>query len=107
MNGLQPQHEGHRTLMIALFGGLGEPPEWRDQAACKDTDPRLFFSYSKEQEAAEICAACPVLHTCRADQLDWEARGAGNNRYRAAGVVGGLTGRERQLLHAPPGRQAS
>jgi hypothetical protein len=43
---------------------------WRDQAACRDEDPELFFPMPSDaagqQEAAAVCARCPVRVECRA-----------------------------------------
>ncbi|WP_184695540.1 WhiB family transcriptional regulator [Saccharothrix tamanrassetensis] len=89
--------------MLALFGSSGQPPAWRDQAACKGQDPERFFrpSHHGQQDAATVCAGCPVLDRCREDQIGWEARGPAARRYRPTGVVGGLTGRERHAVHYP------
>ncbi|OSY50444.1 Transcriptional regulator WhiB1 [Streptomyces fradiae ATCC 10745 = DSM 40063] len=71
-------------------------PDWREQGACRDEDPDLFFPIGKSApalaqaaEAKAICARCPVLETCR----DW----ALDTRLEE-GVAGGMTSHER-LLH--------
>lgn len=39
--------------------------DWRDQAACKDADPELFFPRTEVlAEAEAICESCPVRMDC-------------------------------------------
>ena len=47
---------------------------WQDRAACKDSDPELFFAsdgetldarLAREARAEAICATCPVTAACR------------------------------------------
>jgi WhiB family redox-sensing transcriptional regulator len=47
---------------------------WRDQAACLDEDPELFFpvgstgpALEQTERAKAVCADCPVRAAC----LDW------------------------------------
>lgn len=70
---------------------------WRAHAACRGTDPLLFFPASTTDATAvadvdrakSICAACPVRAAC----LDWAlATGARN------AVLGGTTWGERRAL---------
>ncbi|MCO1577660.1 WhiB family transcriptional regulator [Crossiella sp. SN42] len=93
-------HFGYKTLMLALFPG-GRPPQWRDQAACRGTDPETFTLVQHMGRAKELCSICPVLAACRADQLAWE-QGRAPSRDRPIGVVGGMTGPERRAVHYPP-----
>jgi hypothetical protein len=44
-------------------------PDWRHQAACKNTDPEMWHDHRAPQPAT-ICATCPVIAQCRADTLD-------------------------------------
>lgn len=64
--------------------------DWRDQAACLDEDPELFFPQPKdedgEQAAKAVCAGCQVTATCLAFALEKRADW---------GVFGGLNGDER------------
>ncbi|TDX84957.1 WhiB family transcriptional regulator [Amycolatopsis arida] len=66
---------------------------WRDKAACRDTDPELFFAFADtadERTAKAICwGHCPVRESC----LE-EALAAGID----AGIWGGLTEDERRGL---------
>jgi WhiB family redox-sensing transcriptional regulator len=71
-------------------------PDWRDQAACRDADPELFFpdddrsARARVKTAKLICRGCPVSATC----LSW-ALASGQQ----AGIWGGLTEDQRHRLH--------
>jgi len=72
---------------------------WREEAACRDADPDLFFplgpaglGLARVQEAKRICRACPVQASCLAWALD---QGVGS------GVWGGTTEDERRVLRRP------
>jgi WhiB family redox-sensing transcriptional regulator len=69
---------------------------WRDDAACLDADPDLFFPVGTTgpvldqiDEAKRICRACPVRKQCLAWALDLDA---------AAGIWGGTTDDERRAI---------
>ena len=69
---------------------------WRDDAACGDSDPELFFpdgdtvSMRLQVKAAKaICRGCPVSATC----LSWAL--ASGQEF---GIWGGLTEDERRRL---------
>ncbi|ROT29683.1 WhiB family transcriptional regulator [Micromonospora sp. HM5-17] len=71
--------------------------DWRHRAACRDTDPELFFPISDTSSVADaairICrTACPVRQEC----LTWAL-----NNGEQHGVWGGLTEgqRRRAQLH--------
>jgi WhiB family transcriptional regulator, redox-sensing transcriptional regulator len=71
-------------------------PDWRDDAACQDIDPELFFpdydarsARTQVKTAKLICRGCPVKVTC----LNW-ALASGQE----AGIWGGLTEGERRGL---------
>lgn len=74
----------NRNLPIA-------PPDWRDLAACAETDPEVFFPDKGQpgRDAKRICASCPVAVPCLESAL------ATGERH---GVWGGLSGRERREL---------
>ncbi|GAA4820939.1 hypothetical protein GCM10023201_03100 [Actinomycetospora corticicola] len=67
--------------------------DWRTSAACRDTDPELFFpaantgpAWAAQVAAAKaVCRRCPVIEQCRTFAVD-------GLRY---GVAGGLTEQER------------
>jgi WhiB family redox-sensing transcriptional regulator len=70
--------------------------DWRNDAACKDEDPDLFFpigttgvAIDQVDEAKRVCARCPVQEPCLEFAL------ASN---QDAGVWGGLTEDERRTL---------
>lgn len=70
--------------------------DWRENAACRDEDPELFFPVTEMgpgarqvTEAKSVCARCPV----RGDCLDYAVDNALDH-----GVFGGLTDRERRQL---------
>ena len=69
---------------------------WRARAACRGTDPELFFPIGRDDvdrpeidAAKEICAGCPVLDDC----LDYALA-----THQPDGIWGGLTTSERQRL---------
>jgi WhiB family redox-sensing transcriptional regulator len=71
---------------------------WRDNAACREADPEIFFpvygsgrSTSATDEAKSICSTCPVHIACRDFALD-----AGEDH----GVWGGLSIHERRKARA-------
>jgi len=75
---------------------------WRDEAACKDADPEIFFeeprgkAREQQYEAAKaICATCPVVAECLAESL----RDISTYAY---GVWGGTSPSERQQIAPPP-----
>lgn len=63
---------------------------WRDEAACWDTDPAVFFDYRRHDEAKAICAGCPVTAEC----LDYALSMAGITQD-GSGVWGGTTAEDR------------
>lgn len=83
-------HAGAAVLSFAL------PPEWVRDAACRDSDPDLFFPISETGPGARqvaaakaVCAACPVAARC----LGWAA-----DTGQADGIWGGHTPAERAVL---------
>lgn len=76
---------------------------WRDDAACQDADPDLFFPIGTTgptlyqiDEAKRICLACPVRERCLAWALEVGA---------ASGIWGGTTEDERRALRRQAGRR--
>jgi WhiB family transcriptional regulator, redox-sensing transcriptional regulator len=72
---------------------------WRDDAACRDADPDLFFpigttgpALRQIGEAKQVCRTCPAQTQCLAWALD--------NRV-IDGVWGGTTGEERRAMQCP------
>lgn len=69
---------------------------WRDRAACRHSDPDLFFPSGTTGAALEeiraakaLCAACPVQQQCLAFALETN---------QDAGVWGGASEEERREL---------
>lgn len=40
--------------------------EWRDQAACKSSDPEMFYDRDRAAEAIAVCGTCDVIAECKA-----------------------------------------
>lgn len=77
--------------------------DWRDDAACRDHDPDLFFpigstgpAVEQADEAKQVCSGCDVREQC----LEYAM--ASN---QDAGVWGGLTEDERRSLKRQRQRQ--
>jgi WhiB family redox-sensing transcriptional regulator len=72
---------------------LPRPNQWRTHAACRETDPEVFFPDPTDlltiAQATIICAACPVRQVCADDAL---------TRREKHGVWGGLTESQRHNL---------
>ncbi|MGP3979842.1 WhiB family transcriptional regulator [Streptomyces sp. KR80] len=69
---------------------------WRQDAACRNADPELFFPIGNSgpaavqvQQAKALCRRCPVTDQC----LDWALE---NNQE--SGIWGGLEEEERRAL---------
>ena len=70
--------------------------DWRDSAACRDTDPDLFFPVGVTGPAVEqIAAAKAVCSTCAVQARCLEFAIATNQEY---GVWGGTSEEERRVL---------
>lgn len=69
--------------------------EWPSQGACRGEDPdALFVQGAAQQQAKQVCMACPVRSECLAHALDTRTE---------FGVWGGQTERERrQILREHP-----
>nr|WP_079767805.1 WhiB family transcriptional regulator [Mycobacteroides abscessus] len=68
---------------------------WRAEALCRAVDPELFFHPEgergvarrvRQQRARRVCAACPVMETCRQFAI---------NSRQLHGIWGGLSETER------------
>jgi WhiB family redox-sensing transcriptional regulator len=80
------------------------PTGWRDVAACRDTDPDLFFppgttgpALRDLGEAKRICRACPARARCLSWALDHGV---------TDGVWGGTTADERRVIRRLSARVA-
>lgn len=67
---------------------MSTDPAWRDRAACRGTNPALFYDPHPAaiDSAKTVCAGCPVRHACAAHAL------AVGEEF---GVWGGLAAEER------------
>jgi WhiB family redox-sensing transcriptional regulator len=67
---------------------MSTDPTWRDRAACRGTNPALFYDPHPAaiDVAKSVCAGCPVRHACAAHAL------AVGEEF---GVWGGLAAEER------------
>lgn len=70
--------------------------EWRHDAACRDSDPELFFPIGNTgpaliqiEQAKQVCRSCPVISEC----LQWAL-----DSGQEAGVWGGTSEDERRLM---------
>jgi WhiB family redox-sensing transcriptional regulator len=101
---ISPLRAAHRqqratTAAPAVEGARLEGRGWLDLAACKDSDPELFFpergEQAKGQAAKQVCAGCQVQQQCR--DL---AVGAAASREEDHGIFGATTPHERSGLRA-------
>jgi WhiB family redox-sensing transcriptional regulator len=84
------------TSLVSAGQDRARLPDWRDDAACRDADPELFFpdcdvrsARTQVTTAKLICRGCPVKVTC----LNWALTSG-----QEAGIWGGLTEDERRRL---------
>jgi WhiB family redox-sensing transcriptional regulator len=79
--------------------------DWRNDAACRDVDPDLFFpigttgpALRQIGEAKRVCRTCPAQTQCLAWALD---------NTVVDGVWGGTTGEERRAMRSLPRRMTT
>lgn len=64
--------------------------DWAPRAACRQSAPdELFVRGAEQNQAKQVCRACPVRTECLAEALDNQIEW---------GVWGGMTERERRAL---------
>ena len=78
--------------------------DWRHDAACRDSDPELFFpignigpALAQIEDAKQICQICPVMTDC----LQWALETG-----QEAGVWGGASEDERRAMRRRSHRSA-
>ncbi|MBU6213702.1 MAG: WhiB family transcriptional regulator [Actinomycetales bacterium] len=78
--------------------------DWRHDAACRDSDPELFFPIGNTgpalhqiEAAKQICRICPVISEC----LQWAL-----DTGQEAGVWGGASEDERRMMRRRAQRTA-
>lgn len=76
---------------------MARRPSWEDSAVCRDLpleeSARVFFGQYTALEALALCAACPVVESCRAlcDRLEHNS----TDRCQIVGVWAAETPRQR------------
>lgn len=77
--------------------------DWRNDGACRDEDPELFFPVGstgsallQAEEAKAVCRRCPVVQQC----LEWAME-----THQDIGVWGGLGEGERRTLRRRSARR--
>lgn len=87
-----------RSSIYDLLEQPGQP--WRQQAACRGSDPNVFFPGTGEstRPAQEICATCPVRAECLAYAL---------KSGEKFGIFGGLSERQRRKLRRDERKRAA
>jgi hypothetical protein len=96
------RHQQRTTPAAAAAEGARlEGRGWLHLAACRDTDPELFFpergENAKGQAAKQVCAACQVQQQCR----ELAVRTA-RSREEDHGIYGGTTPHQRSGLRGNP-----
>lgn len=93
---VQTPEDGALVLAARLWGTAGEPPEWHDHAACRDTSPDLWFDTAHseyvQRRRAELCGSCPVFEQCRDEQQRWEQT---DPKRQPSGYFAGATANQR------------
>lgn len=83
-------------MILDTLGYLNSP-QWMESAACRLSDPDMFYSTADSgrfqvrevQEATSVCAICPVRMAC----LSWAMQNKDSH-----GILGGLTPQQRARL---------
>ena len=80
--------------------GIVASPEWMAAAACRESDPALFYPETghSSRDGRAVCARCPVRAACLAYAIE-------HREYH--GVWGGLSERQRRHLRETGGRPVS
>ncbi|MGM5068812.1 WhiB family transcriptional regulator [Rhodococcus qingshengii] len=93
------------ALNIRLPAAISDSWDWQLAAACRYTNPAVFFHPDNERgeprvdrvrAAKRICRRCPVLPQCRDYAL---------NAPERHGVWGGFTEEERKMFHTLRGSE--
>lgn len=84
---------------------LNTNDDWRDDAACANECPELFFPVGRSRAAQmqialakRICADCPVKTECLRHAVEYDEQD---------GIWGGLDTHERRVLVASVNRQSA
>lgn len=88
-------HDTHCGSVAGVAPDCDSPPTWRLDAACRDSDPGIFWPDNLDyREARETCGRCPVLKECFLDAIATGDVGK-NTVYRA-----GMSGEKRRKMRA-------
>jgi WhiB family redox-sensing transcriptional regulator len=70
-----------------------EAPDWREVAACRGADPKIFFPErgASTEPARAVCRRCPVTIECLGYALDHGEK---------LGIWGGLSERQRRSVRS-------
>ena len=89
-----------REALVGSRGARG-PRDWRDDAACREHDPELFFpegtagpARDQAEQARRVCQSCSVQAPCLRFAL-WRGLGFG--------IWGGTTAEDRRSIRRPAG----
>ena len=52
---------------------MADGVSWKESAACRGQDPRLFFSFDTVHAARDVCFGCPVSDECGEYRLEVES----------------------------------
>ena len=92
---VEPEPVKQKTSPMAFLEGI---PTWMRDAACKGTDPAMFFPEKGDKDrvaayARQVCAKCPVRTPCAEYAIE-HLRTA----ERDVGIWGGLNSKDRQAI---------
>jgi WhiB family redox-sensing transcriptional regulator len=87
------------SLMLADIAlAAPPPPDWTNEAGCRNADPELFFpdgtagpALSQVAQATRVCQSCPVRTPCLVYAMEHSP---------GFGVWGGTTPEERRAIRA-------
>jgi WhiB family redox-sensing transcriptional regulator len=95
-----PAAEPQRAMIDvpAALAATARSPDWTDEAACRHTDPELFFpdgtagpALCQVAQAIRVCESCPVRMPCLVFAVEHSP---------GFGVWGGTTPEERRAIRA-------
>lgn len=81
--------------------------QWRAEAACRGTDPELWFSAESTTQRAvleQICSTCPVFTQCLDHAIAYDEKGfwAGTTRIDRHEIVAEETGQQAKYHRYEP-----
>ncbi|MEU7088046.1 WhiB family transcriptional regulator [Streptomyces achromogenes] len=98
----------NRSIVRTSYAPSADLPvntNWRENGACRDEDPELFFPIGSTgpallqiEEAKAVCRRCPVLETCGQWALE---------THEPHGVWGGMSEDDRRRIKRRAARDRS